>query len=135
MFGVLISLTIRQLNALCNNPNIDEITEIEIIDPMHPLFGRRMALLSVSRPIKNSGYAFVSYQEHMALKIPVSATNLVLPKPIIITKFTAQSLAELLSLAKQCEVLCPPIQEKSGKKCREKSKTRSLKNSRRSARR
>lgn len=31
-----------------NNPLLEEVTEVEVTDPTHPLFGRRFPLLSVS---------------------------------------------------------------------------------------
>jgi len=90
-------------------------TEIEVTDPTHPLFGRRFSLLSVSDPARSVGHVFVSYRGYMVLRIETAATNLVddtrCTSP---TKLTSQSVAELVELAEQCEVLCPTDHRRSG---------------------
>jgi hypothetical protein len=56
----------------------------------------------------------VTYQGHMHLRIPISATQLALPKQYLCTKLTLESVTELVTLVKQCEVLCQPHPVKSG---------------------
>lgn len=102
---------------------------------MHPLYGQKMKLLTVSKPMRGNSHALVLYPEGMALRIEVAATNLVPPKPVLLTKFTSQSLEQLIQLAKECEVICQSIQEKSGSSYQKKSKTKSLRNSAQCAKR
>lgn len=56
----------------------------------------------------------VAYQGHMRLRIPISVTQLALPKQYLCTKLTLESVAELVTLVKQCEVLCQSHPVKSG---------------------
>ena len=61
------------------------------------------------------GYAFVSYRDYMALCIEIAATSLADDTCCISsTKLTSQSVAELVELAEQCEVLCPSDPKTSG---------------------
>jgi hypothetical protein len=101
------------LNTHLNNPSAD-LTEIEVTDVMHPLFGRRFALISISTPPSGEGHVVVAYQGHMHLRIPISATQLALPKQYLCTKLTLESVTELVTLVKQCEVLCQSHPVKSG---------------------
>lgn len=50
----------------------------------------------------------------MALKIPITVTNLSVPIPTLETKLTMEAINELLSVAQQCEVLCQTNLEKFG---------------------
>ena len=116
---------------------LDDPTEVEVTDPTHPLFGRRFALLS-SRPQPHRvGYIFVAYRDSMVLRILQSATNLVAPPPESepTTKLTSHAVTELISLAEQCEVLCPAIQPNSGIDSHPRCKPVSAPTSRRSSRR
>jgi hypothetical protein len=97
--------TIYQLNTLFNNPDEKDRTEIEVSDPTHPLYGRRFALISVSAPLQGAGFAFVSYQEHMVLRLPVTSTTLVSSRPVISTKLTLDAVKELMTIAEDCEAL------------------------------
>jgi hypothetical protein len=129
--------TIEQLNTPVNNPPLDDPTEVEVTDPTHPLFGRRFALLS-TRPRPHSvGYLFVAYRDSMVLRIPQDATNLLSPSPEAEprTKLTSHAINELISLAEQCEVLCPAIQLNSGIDSHSRCKPVSAPTSRRSSRR
>jgi hypothetical protein len=129
--------TIEHLNTPVNNPPLDDPTEVEVTDPTHPLFGRRFALLS-SRPQPHSvGYIFVAYRDSMVLRILQSATNLVSPPPESepMSKLTSHAVTELISLAEQCEVLCPAIQPNSGIDSHPRCKPISAPTSRRSSRR
>src|SRR5207253_3539290 len=129
--------TTEHLNTPINNPPIDDLTEVEVTDPGHPLFGRRFVLLS-TRPRSHSiGYIFVAYRDTMVLRIPQTATDLVAPPPesAPLSKLTSQAITELMSLAEQCEVLCPATQPRSGIDSRPRGKPVSAPTSRRSARR
>ena len=70
---------------------------------MHPLFGRRFALLSVSTSPRAIGYASVIYRNHMQLRIPLSATHLATPKELLGTKLTLESVTELVTFTHQCD--------------------------------
>ena len=77
------------------------MTEIEVTDSSHPLFGRRFALLS-TRPRPHSvGYLFVAYRDAMVLRLPQAATSLVTPPPDPqpLTKLTSHAITELISFA------------------------------------
>jgi Family of unknown function (DUF5372) len=127
----------EQLNTPVNNPPLDDPTEVEVTDPTHPLFGRRFTLLS-TRPRPHSvGYIFVAYRDAMVLRIPEAVTDLVSPPPesAPMTKLTSHALTELVSLAEQCEVLCPATPSKSGSDSHPHCKPVSAPTSRRSSRR
>lgn len=105
----------HQLGTYLKNPSEEEHTEIEVTDPTHPLFGRRFPLLSVSDPLRSVGHVFVSYKGYMVLRIEIEATDLVTDtRSTTPTKLTSQSVAELVELANQCEVLCPTDRGRCG---------------------
>ena len=91
---------------------------VEVTDPTHPLYGRRFQVVSVSHPVQHAGHVVVAYRDFMRLRLPVQATDLA-PKNAssLCTKFTRAALAELLSLVKECEALCPDDREPSGPGC------------------
>ena len=60
---------------LNNRPDSDP-EEVEVIDPTHPLFGRRFPVLSISRQPQSPPTVFVAYRDTMRLRIPVSSTSL-----------------------------------------------------------
>src|SRR6266581_1246476 len=128
---------IEQLHTPVNNPLVDDLGEVEVTDPGHPLFGRRFALVS-TRPRPHSvGYLFVAYRDTMVLRIPQAATSLVTPppEPQLLTKLTSHAITELISFAEQCEVLCPATQPNSGTDSPPRGKPVSAPTSRRSSRR
>ncbi len=97
--------TIRQLNTLFKNPDEKDPTEIEVVDPTHPLFGRRFPLISVSSPLQGPGNVLVSYREYMVLRLPVASTTLASSRPVNSTKLTYAAVKELLTIAEDCEAL------------------------------
>ena len=97
--------TIRQLNTLFKNPDEKDPTEIEVVDPTHPLFGRRFPLISVSSPLHGPGNVLVSYREYMTLRLPVTSTTLASSRPVNSTKLTYAAVKELLTIAEDCEAL------------------------------
>src|SRR5437867_4920150 len=129
--------TTEHLNTPVNNPSTDDLTEVEITDPGHPLFGRRFVLLSTRPRPHSMGYIFVAYRDTMVLRIPQTATNLVSPPPesAPMSKLTSHAITELISLAEQCEVLCPATQPNSGIGSPPRCKPVSAPTSRRSSRR
>jgi len=119
-----------QLNTPFKNPVQEKLTEIEVTDPTHPLFGRRFALQPISsRPRLSAEHVFVSYGEFMVLRIPIAATNLALPRPASATKLTLAAITELISLAEQSEVLCLSKQATSGGGSQPSCKHKSLRKS------
>ncbi|MDJ0682390.1 MAG: hypothetical protein QNJ18_21325, partial [Xenococcaceae cyanobacterium MO_167.B52] len=94
------------VNTPFNNPEVEQPSEIEIIDPMHPLFGRKFEVISLSHSGQELGSAIVKYQGYMRLRIPLSATQLTPSIQYLGTKITRDSVSELVTLASQCEVLC-----------------------------
>ena len=129
--------TTEHLNTPVNNPPIDDLTEVEVTDPSHPLFGRRFVLLSTRPRSHSMGYLLVAYRDTMVLRIPQTATNVVSPPPksALLSKLTSHAITELISLAEQCEVLCPATQPKSGIDSRPHGKPVSAPTSRCSSRR
>ena len=129
--------TTEHLNTPLNNPPSDDLTEVEVTDSGHPLFGRRFALLSTRPRSHSMGYLFVAYRDTMVLRIPQTATKLVAPPPesVLLSTLTSHAITELISLAEQCEVLWPATQPKSGIDSRLRGKLVSAPTSRCSSRR
>jgi len=110
--------------------------EIEVTDSRHPLFGRRLPLISIGAR-RSDGYALVAYRERMVLKLPVAATSLAPRQPHeALSKLTREALEELVALAEECGVTtCRSDLNASGKACPTDSAPRSSKTSPRSSRR
>jgi hypothetical protein len=102
---------------------------------MHPLYGRRFAVLSISHPLNGAGHVVVAYRQSMTLRIPHNATTLALSRPSSATKLTAGAVADLVALAEDCEALCPLLRATSGAAGPQRSNNRSATTSRRSSRR
>jgi hypothetical protein len=124
-----------QLDTPFENPQKETLTEIEVTDPTHPLFGRQFPLRAVNSFQHGAEYVFVAYREDMTLRIPLLSTNLASPRPTTATKLTVQAVTDLISLAEQCEVLCPPKPHASGDDCLQNGKDESATISQRSSRR
>lgn len=106
--------TSPQQNTPFQNPIRENVTEIEVTDPTHPLFGRRFPVLSITSTPTAVGHIFVAYRGHIVLRIPLLATNLVPPRPRGQSKLTFAAVIELLAVAAECEVLCPSIHLNAG---------------------
>ena len=103
------------VNTPLKNPSsVNELTEVEVIDPMHPLFGRCFSVVFSANPRPGRAYVAVTYRGEMRLRIPLSVTQVMPPQSILGTKLTLESVTELVTLIEACEVLClfPPA--KSG---------------------
>jgi hypothetical protein len=73
-----------------------------VIDPTHPLYGRRFPLISLSRSHIGTHNALVSYQKDILIRIPICATSLSADPPHLAkTKLSFDAVSELLELAKQ----------------------------------
>src|SRR5689334_20112802 len=97
--ALLSGQTILQHKTLFKNPDENDPTEIEVIDPTHPLFGRHFPLLSVSSPLHGPGHVLVSYREYMVLRLPVSSTTLAASRPVLSIKLTHAAVKELVTIA------------------------------------
>jgi hypothetical protein len=89
--------------------------EIEVIDPAHPLCGRRFPLVSIHSTLHSTGYVLARYRQDILLRIPLPATDLSPPHLRTDLKLTSHALAELIRLAEQWEVLaCQTDRKTSG---------------------
>src|SRR4030095_10016220 len=104
-------------------------SKIEATAPPHPLFGRRFPVVSRTSSPLGPGHVLVAYRQDMLLRIPVTATSLILSLPVVRTKLTFQAVQDLVTLATQYEVLCPPSPPLSGVASPPNSKRRSAPNS------
>ncbi|MGB3292094.1 MAG: hypothetical protein WBB01_03760 [Phormidesmis sp.] len=96
------------------NPPDSSLTEIEVTDPMHPLFGRRFQVLYIGKPSPGKAYVAASYRGDMRLRIPLSATQAVPGQPRLGIKLTMESVSEFVTLIENWEALCPSPQKQSG---------------------
>ena len=103
--------------TLLNGYDETSDSEIEVIDPRHPLFGRRFLLVSRTSSPHGPGHAFVAYREGMLLCIPLACTTLAPSRSPVCTKLTFDAVKELLSVAEDCEALCPRLPPLSGSAC------------------
>ena len=127
--------TIYQLATPFKNPEAAMQEEVEVIDPCHPLFGRRFPLISRSSAPHSPGQVLVSYRHFMVLRLPLAATTLAPARPSVPTKLTVEAVHALIRLAEDCEALCPLIQPPSLPTCPPTSKPTSSTTLRRSCRR
>jgi hypothetical protein len=111
------------------------VTDIEVTDPTHPLFGRRFLILSARPQAPTATHVFVTYQGFMVLRLPRTATNLLPQSPRVSTTLTSHAITDLIALAEQCEVLCRTIPEPSGPPSVPHAKPPSVLSSRPSSRR
>ena len=93
--------------------------EVEVIDPAHPLHGRRFPLLSVSGTLRMAGYVWVEYRPGILLMLPIQATSLRPAGPRAIpAKLCLEALEELVATAGESEGACPSSPATSGEPCR-----------------
>lgn len=111
------------------------MTDIEVTDPTHPLFGRRFPILSARPQAPTATHVFVTYQGFMVLRLPRTATTLLPQPPRVSTTLTSHAITDLIALVEQCEVLCRTIPEPSGPPSVPHAKTPSAPSSRPSSRR
>ena len=108
------------------NGELDALTTVEVVDPTHPLYGRRFPLARTSSTLTGPGYAWVVYRDFMQLRIPLAATNLLPGTPTVRTTLTRQAITDLLALAGHWEgLVCPPPRTTSGDGCPPSSASRS----------
>ena len=85
-----------------------------MIDPVHPLFGRRFRIVSMATSPHARGHVFVAYRDRMQLMIPIPATSLRPGRPDVATKLTLEAIHELVALAGESEETCPSSHATSG---------------------
>jgi hypothetical protein len=89
---------------------------VEVIDPTHPLYGRRFPIHSITHPTHGLGHVFVVYRDHVRLRLPLAATNLApCPRPTRSAKFTPESIWQFLLLVQEYDTSCPNDPTPSGK--------------------
>ncbi len=123
------------LNAPFKNPDDDELIEIEVTDPAHPLFGRRFHLLPYHGPLHEATHVRVLYRDGIHLRIPARATTLAPARPPRQSKLSLEPIIDLLTVAEDCEALCLLLQPTSGVSSRPNSKPSSVSTSQPSSRR
>ena len=92
--------------------------QVEVIDPTHPLFGRRFRLLAVTRALHSGEFARVEYRPGITMQLPLSVTSLG-PVPVRgrPTKLTPEALAALVLVAGEREAACSSSPATSGPAC------------------
>ena len=108
--------------------------EVEVVDPCHPLYGRRYRLISIGNESTTRGackesFARVHYRFGLTLLLPLGVTNLErkgLPRAAP-TKLSLDALQDLIALAEESGGTCPSNLEGSGAVCRKRSGKRSPK--------
>jgi hypothetical protein len=101
------------------------VEEIEIIDPRHPLYGRRFRLVAVTNGARSVQLARVMYRPDIFLLLPISVTSLHPPATRIVpTKLCLEALEDLVRVAAEREE-CRSIPAMSGEPCRPSSAGRS----------
>jgi hypothetical protein len=73
-------------------------------------------VLSIAPRAAQGGYIFVTFREGIIHRIPFCATNLAENQEFPNSKLTLASLEELISLAKECELICHVNLSTIGKK-------------------
>jgi hypothetical protein len=97
----------QQVNAPSNKQSRPQPEEIEVIDPRHPLHGRRFRVRSITRQLHSPGLVFVAYRDAVTLRIPLAATDLAsCPGQLRGTKLSSEAIHEFLSLIQECEASC-----------------------------
>jgi hypothetical protein len=108
--------------------------EVEVVDPRHPLYGRRYRLISIGKEITTRGackesFARVHYRFGLTLLLPLGVTDLErngLPCAAP-TKLSLDALQDLMAVAEESGGTCPSNLERSGAVCRKRSGKRSQK--------
>ena len=88
---------------------------IEVVDPTHPLFGRRFPVLRICQPPHGPGFVEVVYLEHFRLRLALNVTDRAVP-PLALprTKLTLEAIEQLIALVKECSSSCPGHPASSG---------------------
>jgi hypothetical protein len=112
-----------QLNALFNNPSVEEI---KIIDPRHPLYGRSFPLINANEQLSHRSHVLVKLCEGITIRISLNSTNVYSNHFPPCSKISISAVKELVCLAQDC-LKCHMTQETSGVNCQSISKNKSSK--------
>ena len=119
-----------------NTPGHDGIDlsvpmDITIVDPRHPLYGRRFRLWETTRGLRTDGHALVVYRPGILLKLPITVTSLVpfQGSETVPTKLSVDGLCDLIDVAGTSEDVWPSSPPKFGTACRQHCVGRSALNS------
>jgi hypothetical protein len=87
----------------------------EIVDPAHPLYRKRLPLVSVSRGPQLTANVFLRLDDGVVIKVPHCATSLsTLVQYSPCAKLSADAAETFLGLAKEYQC-CPPTNSKPNK--------------------
>ena len=91
--------------------------EVEVIDPTHPLYGRRFNLISVDTVSCGESRVRVKYRFGLTLLLPVGVTDL---EPARVsrtarTKLSVDAVKDLIAVAEGSEGACLSSLKRSGK--------------------
>jgi hypothetical protein len=90
--------------------------DVEVIDPMHPLYGRRFRVVSITRGTCSDSCARVEWRFGLTLLLPLEVTNLVPRKEqrTMPTRLSIEAMEELVAVAEGSEGACPSSLGRSG---------------------
>ncbi|WP_275200875.1 hypothetical protein, partial [Bradyrhizobium sp. CSA207] len=92
--------TTTQHDAPIREPS-DQLEQITVTDPTHPLYGRRFDLVSAGSSLRPGGCVLVHYRDGILLRIRASATNLYGERlPVPSSKLSLASIRDLLRLSR-----------------------------------
>ena len=93
--------------------------EVAIVDPGHPLYGRRFRLLSVTGAFQSEGFVRAEYRPGITLLLPLPATSLRTrpPLPGPAAKLSLAAIEALLALVGESEEACRSSPPTSGPSC------------------
>ena len=103
--------------------NIDgrNITEIEVVDEQHPLYGRIFKISLDQTNVQKTKLIRVEYKKNIQLLIPIASTNIrSFPKPFL-TKLTIEAVKDIILLFREVKI-CPLKKKVFGKKFQIKPK-------------
>jgi hypothetical protein len=111
------------------NDDHPDASEIVVIDPAHPLYGRHFRLVTVEPASCPGGMARVDYRFGLTLRLPLPATSLWpwSEPPVPKAKLSTDAIQDLIVVAGESEGACPSNLKTSGPPCRRRSAGRSHK--------
>ena len=88
---------------------------ITVVDPTHPLHGRRFPIHRLCQAPHGQGFVEVLYRESLRLRVPLAATDRApFPPALPRTKLTLEAIQQLIALVKECRTPCPSPPAPSG---------------------
>lgn len=98
-------------------------TEVEVVDPTHPLYRRRFRVVSVIRESRAARIVRVEWRFGLTLLLPLSVTDIgAFEEPRTMrTKLSVEALEDLVAVAEASEGACLSSPETSGARCRPRS--------------